>query len=277
MKAFKSPVGAQGATAEQFAIAQISDQFTRIFGLVVLIANLGCLASSIFAQSYDTLDVSLYNFQITAPTGNLNQGESATFYIHIGTESEPVSNAVGFDIELTLGTDASFPTDPDFDLSNSWLLPSGADTTEFRDADEGTVRLLADRNDSETATGHGELFAFTVQSNANGVPAASLVTGGGGLIMVDNVGYKTAPQAESVFSSNPVLYPNPCQARLKFDWKGGKPLKMHLVSMTGQLIEVPVSDMDAGVMEVSNLPSGMYQAVLQYPEGQQVRKVMINH
>lgn len=271
-----SPVGAQGAAADQNTFARTFDSALRIFGFVVLFANLFLLGSSLFGQSYDTLDASQCNFQIIAPYGTLNQGETATFYIKIGTETAQITDMVGFDIDLSLGSHAVIPSDPQFGIGESWFFsPSVADTQEAVDGDAGTVTLTGARTDTETPTGYGDLFAITLECNGNGISAASLITTGGGKITVDDLGYKTLTRAE-VTQPEPVLYPNPCRGQLNMNWNGEQPSAMYLVNQQGQPVFVSTTAIEMGTFDVSGLAPGLYHVVMNYPSGRVSRTVVIS-
>ncbi|MEM7040764.1 MAG: T9SS type A sorting domain-containing protein, partial [Bacteroidota bacterium] len=216
-------------------------------------------------------------FQIIAPGTVLNEGESATIQISVGTEETPVAQGMGFEIELEIGEDANFPTAPNLGFGNSWFFGAGTPYTSLA-LDEGNRTLTLVGNQSSGQSGFGTLFEITLEAQVNGVKAADLVADGGGWIIVDNIGFRT--MATENFATNtapdPVLYPNPCTDHVNFTWNGVPPRRVSLYDALGNRVgNMSPNQMSARQYPTEQLATGLYHVVLEYANYPLITKELI--
>ena len=160
MKTTTTLVGAPGASTNQKTIASSFPFSMRSLAILGILLPLVLMNFSAFSQTYDTLDVALFQTEIVSQSGTLMAGETATIYFHLGTKTGPVSRAVAFDIELDLGANTVLPVTPEFGIGNSWMLaPTSTDKSELSDTVSHSIRLVAERADSVAQSGYGEVFS----------------------------------------------------------------------------------------------------------------------
>ena len=264
-------------TSAQGAVVLPSDFAPRIHKnrVIPLVIFLVLLFGGVQAQSYSSLDVAQHDFKIIAPSGTLQAGETATFFIELGTSASPVSDAVAFDIELEIGAGAEFPAPGKMNINDSWVVnPTHANTQEIRKPAQRKLRLHAVRTDGNSQSGYGELFHIQLKAQVSGISADKLISSGGGLIIVEDIGYKQTPNAASAGNTS-TLYPNPCSSKLRMDWHGEVPESVQLVSNSGQLYSIPTQAVGEREWNTENLPSGLYKAVIRYGSADRETKTLV--
>lgn len=242
-----------------------------------LLTGLLCgFVGSGWAQTTTSLNVATQDFKILSPAGTLQAGESATYYIKLGSAAKPVSDAVAFDIELTLGAAAALPAPGKTSLSHCWIMaPTAANSRELASPAKHTLRLRAERTDGLGQTGYGELFRIELTSTVNGIPAEKLISSGGGLIIVEDIGYKRNPSALASNLPAPTLYPNPCAGQLRMDWHGEVPSQILLIDGQGKTQVIPQTALYAGSWNTENVAEGLYRLAIQYPNGEAVIRSLV--
>ena len=252
-----------------------SNESLRQSGRLLLLA-LTILLNTIHlnAQPYDTLDASTVHFEIIAPNVTLNQGETATINIEVGTASAPVNYAVEFDVELELGDDATFTSNPGYDLSSSWFYPLGnLDTTQSSNATARTVSLQGIR--SSNVSGHGILFQVTLEADRDGVEASDLVSGGGIHVLVEDLGFKR--HATALETTMPLkAYPNPASDLLNLELPKDSPATIALLNQQGQpVLRRDATSNQVQALSVGHLPRGIYILISEQAGQRQTQKIIL--
>jgi hypothetical protein len=226
------------------------------------------------AQYNDTLNIHDLGFQINAPNVILNQGETATLEIVLGSSAVPINDAIGFDIELELGENAVFPTQPEFLLDGSWFFPSASgDTIQHANASNGTIGLQGSQTSGQT--GHGRVFRIVLEASEDGVQAADLIAAAGGIVLVEDLGFKRAPILSDQ-SKELVLYPNPASDRLWIDFSEELPLALSLYDQQGkEVLSRQVAQLYEYGLSVGQLPRGTYLLVVRYLDRQDTRRIIL--
>ncbi|MCB9234620.1 MAG: T9SS type A sorting domain-containing protein [Bacteroidia bacterium] len=274
MKNVFSLAGAPCAPAKSSSVAQIIAFAPAIKRSVFLFLAISLIRSISLAQSPDTLDVSEFAFQVWTRAGVLNAGDTATFFIELGTAAETADDVVGFEINLTPGSSAEFPEEPNFELENSWLCsPAQAVTQTTSDQEENSIKFNVHRNDWTGQTGYGELFRIDLVCTQDNTPAENLVAGGGGMVLIDNIGFKHLEMTPE--KPLATLFPNPCSSTLHFSWGMDLPQRVDLVDMNGNSRPVSMNSIVSGNFEVAGMKEGIYQVVVQFERAREVHRLVI--
>lgn len=236
------------------------------------IAALFLLATPVFGQQIDTLDIAQFNLTLVSPAGTLQEGETATFELHVGTASASVDDAVGFDIDLTLHTNAVLPTSCAADITESWMLDASSTLETSTDSLQHSIRVQADRSGQGGISGYGELFRFTLTAAEDGTDPATMVSGGGLIMTVDNLGFKRRPEEVAPAFS---FYPNPCQGRLTLSADATQADALLLTDATGHVHQLPLHAVRAGQLDLSAFGPGWYYLTLRTGEQVQTKALRI--
>lgn len=234
----------------------------RFFILSLLFILFGMVG---YTQNNGDVSVDKYGFYILAPNKILTAGETVTLGIAVGSATRPLEKAKAFNLELNLAGASKIPAGADLDFSNSWFdnSTSIANGLVFS-ATETTLKLQA--SSAAVKDGHGLLFEITLKANKSGVNANALIQSGGGLITIEDIGFRKIPPTLEEESSL-VVYPNPCQDRLYMDWKGRSPTSVQCRDAQGKDVALlSQAQILKGEWDVSNLPKGIYIMVIQFPD-----------
>ena len=277
MKNQLSAVAVQGAVAgtesslPNSILAQINKtlrftglQAKKAFFFSIVLFNL--LSSSLIAQNSDTLDVDTFGFLILSPVKVLAPYESATVTILVGKSGNQVDGATDIDIELELDKEVLFPSAPALDLSNSWFFDTTSlDTTVSLDSANRKIAIAGHR--SVATSGYGQLYELTLVAGPNGIEANRMVKGGGGLVIVSDIGFKTSPIQENLSQEAPeaTLFPNPCHNMVNFDWQDNRPTSVTFYTTSGQVAATLSQNQIAlGTYATHSLSEGLYKVVMVY-------------
>ncbi len=263
-KLFDAAGPGAGAAKESFASSfQLPTAFVTckafIRQIVLLLLCGAAIFSPLLAQDTLQYDLADLGFEIVAPNVRLDSGETATFSVRT---TEAVKDAIAYRVALGLGASTAEPARGDFDFADAWF-PAGTPQLSW-----GGGEVVVDATTAVPTTGSGPLFQLTLESNADNVPAAQLIAGGGGhvLIVIEDIGFKQAP-APKTDTDGPVFFPNPCTTQLQFNWHGEVPTRATFYNLQGQaVLQLDPSQLELGRIEGLNLPTGRYQIVLESAE-----------
>lgn len=225
-----------------------------------------------WGQNYDTLAVTDCNFQILAPNRVLEKGEAVDLTLVVGNRNNPVYHAIAMDLTLKYDVGAVFPGAAPVGLNNSWFFDSGTrNPTTYLHSGTQSVQLVGLRSTSKT--GYGTVFTLTVVAGLAGTPANQLIKAGGGIIVVEDLGFKQFPTSFSIGTPplTPIAFPNPCQAKIGFNWQGNQPQTVICRDLTGKQVAIwEGAALASPTQDLSNLPKGLYVLTYGYT-GQSVR------
>lgn len=282
-----SAVAAQGAVAVQAPVRTFFNAFAQSFAkqnrrsrpfrpLLLLLVVTEIFATDTNAQSPDTLTIQTLGYQISAPNVTLNAGETATLELEAGTSTDPVSNAYSFSIDLELGEDAAFPTEDDVTFDGSWFF-SGVTPVTSVSLNAGNHSLTVEGSRTTAQTGSGKVFQIKLKAARSGIHAADLIKTAGGIITVEDAGFKRSPTAGTLTANTALAdcYPNPFKDKLYFDWHGSRPEKVLLYDLSGNIVQtLSQDDIETGKVLTNKLKPGLYLVVIQYkPQTQCIKKV----
>ena len=217
---------------------------TKAFALLLLLLLGGSI--DLKGQNGVNRDVTEYGFEITAPEVILNAGETAMITIEVGTPSTPVYDAMEFSIDLDLGDQAVLPQSNDLYDDLSWFFTSSPANLQLT-TDEANHSVTVTGDNSPYESGYGVLFQIEVEATTDGTNASDLIQDGGGMILVDEIGFKTRPV-------NPV-----------FD-TDAEP------SLSASLSDGEIADK---IMDARKLTDGIYNVVVLFADGiQKVKKIL---
>lgn len=243
-----------------------------LFSLLLLILFCGNGAK---AQNVDTLMVSTMGFSITGPNQILNQGETVTLDINLGTNATPVEFAREFDIYLELSSDAVFPSSPEVLTSNSWFFAGGMGEHSVS-SNSGTKTITVNGTNSNTPSGNGILFQITLEAAGDGIYTTDLIADGGGLIMIDDLAFKTVMSKDKALTALS-LYPNPSQDQFRINWNQTEPQSLAMYDQQGnRAMFQEFGQTPPTTFEVGHFNRGIYMLVIQYPDRQVVKKLLLH-
>ena len=109
------------------------------------------------------------------------------------------------------------------------------------------------------------------------VDAADLILSEGGIIMVDEAGFKTYLEIKPQDKVEVVAYPNPFQDRVNFQWGSEAPKQVILYSQQGdrvvQLSEAEIQN--ESLTNASSLISGIYVLKAIWKDGRETIKKLL--
>lgn len=240
-------------------IAQISQsKVWQIFSIFML-AWLS-MAFQANAQSYSEIDIAGMNPTIISPDVILNAGESAEFYIHIGTSTKPVENVVGFKLNIELSPNARLESTINPQV-NGWL---GFNTK----LTESTLPQHPEKFKLEYAktlanTGYGQILKIKIFCTTNQTHASRLVRSVGGLMIIDNLDARMGQFSANAIESQKV-YPNPGNGQFKISGNLENIQEMNICALNGTVLE---HFAPSNAFDISQLPSGCYLLEIKSLEG----------
>lgn len=227
---------------------------------------------SMKAQGGVNRSVSNYGFEISAPEGTLDSGESATITILVGSSSTPVNDALGFEIDLELGDHAIMPQASNVSYDGSWFFTGSPPYNDQFSTNSVEHSVTVSGTQSPAVSGYGTLFKIELTANVDNVEASSLVQDGGGMILVDEAGFKTAPSILEKEKPDFELYPNPSSDVVNFRWEGSQPEAVYIYDLQGkQVANLNPSEIQNGSYSIGDLLDGIYQVIVQGRDG--IRKI----
>ena len=239
---------------------------TRISLLVAVLFAFAGPKCFLFGQSTSTSDLANFTYSIDYPSQSLNQGESVTIRLLLGTVSQQVEDVVGFDLELELSEYAQLPNSVDLSMENSWLNTDvSLNDVSSVDDPTRTLHLEVNRSDNSGVTGYGEIVTVTLVSDIDNATPQMLVSSlHGGIMIEDNIEMKTE-LGEGLFTSELKVFPNPATHFINME--GLEPgSEYKLIDLSGNIVmEGMVSDEAIQALDVQSLSKGLY--VLKTPQG----------
>ncbi len=206
----------------------------------------------------------------------LDSGESAIFTIVVGTSETPVDNALEFEIDLNLGDHAELPQSSALSFDDSWFFPDPPPFSSQFNTHAGDHSATISGTQSPGISGHGNLFQIKLTSTVNGVEASNLIQDGGGMIMIDEVGFKMNPFSNSEEIVSVKIYPNPCAEKVQFNWGTNLPTEVIFLDMKGQTVaRLSSLDIKNGTFTTRNFPPGIYHVVVKDSSGNQTIKKLL--
>lgn len=255
-----------------FAFAPRLRQLILALGLLTFFA---CMSAAAIAQNTEYIAISQLSHSISYPSGTFDIGDSVTIEIHVGDAPAGVEDVLSMSLELHYTSNAKKPYLENLDLSTSWL-GSGCGLTNTSNIDDNKkiCYINALRDDGTATDGFGEIFTFTLISNANNVTAASLVASlDGGITAIDNVEMKV--HGGETLEEEPAVsfrfYPNPVQHELHLEGMNSNE-SFRIFNASGQVVRNGMADQSGSqTVSVSSLAAGLY--ILQTGSG--IRKRLI--
>ena len=171
------------------------------------------------------------------------------------------SQVTGFDIYFYLAPEIELPAFADLNCQNSWMITDP--TTELTleaSVNEQKVRLKATLNRSKL--GNGKFVSIELTALAGLIDPNRAVEHGGGIIMIENIGFKQADQFAGEDLAQPKGFPNPCLGKLNLDWGSGSGQTADLYDMQGNMvISIAQTEGQTGTMDLESIDAGTYQLV----------------
>lgn len=236
----------------------------RILFLCILL--LGIPFSQLVAQpQVNALDAGL---ELVTTQQTIPAGESPVFEVRIGESAPPLANVIGFDLEFELyaGIDPACI----LDFSGS-CLPASAQGTVLVSYTESTHTIQISLANAPSFTAGGLLFSMELGAVSGPVNADQVINSAGGFMIVEDIGFKLANDADAESGLQPVVFPTHCRGMLHFDWQGQQPESVMLVDVRGaQVVRVPEMAIQRGSWATAGLESGLYKVVVGYEAGQRV-------
>ena len=190
-----------------------------------------------------------------------NPGDHLSLDLELFPEALSGNKVTGFDIYFYLSADVKLPEFPDLDCQGSWMItdPETELTLEVS-ITEQKVRLKASLNSAKL--GNGKFIRIELTTLAGLIDPSRAVEHGGGIIMIENIGFKQADQFAGDAVAPPQGYPNPCSEKLNLDWGIGKGQTAALYDMQGKMVAtIAQNDESLTVMDLTGVDAGTYQLV----------------
>lgn len=232
--------------------------FISAFKLLVIALTflpISLVFNNISAQSYQEVPMENYGISIQSPTQYLQTGEKATIHIELGSLSNTISDAAGFDMQIQLGTNTAF----DAAAAEGWINAAGGKlTVEYL---ESTQQLNLSFDANALQNGFGKVLALELTATSSNVDASKMVNSATGLMIIDNLDARWA----QISNNNHIqAYPNPFQSQIMFEGGLDKLNGVEVRNLQGQLVAQsgPVRNLDLG-----HLSTGSYLLRLQLQDG----------
>jgi hypothetical protein len=266
MKQSKIAVQVQGACAE-------GNTFVQKFALVLFIL----LASFTlgFCQNLDTISVDQFAYSIEYPEGTITEGDTVELILHLGTEANSLESAAEFDIDIDLSSIAGYVEAPPVNYEESWFGSDGnLDKDISTDSALGRISIQGVRHEGQLISGWGELLRIKVVAGEDANEAAELVSGSGGIVMIDNLEMKGAA-AEAVADAGRdcmewLLYPNPATDRVRVEAAKAGEMLVDLIAPSGGVVFAG-KPLEQGAMDIdldgAGLAPGIYLIQIRNNEG----------
>ena len=255
-------VDVQGTSAPQTSFS--SDLTAKIgsWGFLVVIFLLLLSATGAFSQNYDSLSTSAYHYEIIAPSGLLDQGESAVFEVHLGTSSTPVEDLIGLDLQFTLSDQVDVSATPSANPTGDWELETPV--VDQSNPNQPLLSISADPANNEASSQSELLLTITLTANEDGTDPTTMITDGGGLLIIVDAGFKRPILTQE--EKKPLFYPNPCQGNLKFQFGDTAPEQVILLDGSGHQIQLTQQALTQQQADLSGMKPGIYYLIMVYPD-----------
>lgn len=231
-------------------IAQFSRSTTTKTSLILLLM-MTMFGVQIQAQTYSEISLSDFNPVLISPDNVLDAGESAEFYIQIGTATEPIKNVAGFKLDIELGPDAKIESTINPTVVG-WLVSTSKMEESTDPTQPENFNLKYEK--STSATGSGQILKFKVVSTSNQIHASRLVKNVGGIMIIDNLDARMG-QFTSTQSEKPKVYPNPSNGHFQLSGHVNDIKEMTLRSIDGSEIK---KFAPSNAIDITNVPNGCY-------------------
>lgn len=213
-------------------------------------------SGNLFGQNNGTLGLANFEhaFQVNGPSPHTPEIE-----FQLGTATSPAAHVLGFKITLFLPDLQVAGNDLELDLTRSWIgnaseLEVGLACT---DSLHGTrIDIYARRKDGMARSAYGTAFELRLIGQSLDLTSA---VDGGGLVMVENIDFKQAPEFGNPETSGTAIrvYPNPSTDEVHINLGTAGACEAQLLDAQGQL-HVHIHFVNQGRLELREFPRGMY-------------------
>lgn len=184
--------GTNYALAAKRSYASLKNTTLSILVLIISLFSL-CMA-----QSTSWKSISNFAHEFHLPDTTINTGDTVTLQVKLGTSASPVAYAHAADLTIELSEDAEMPESFEVDLTGSWLFDdSNVQTTTSLNFSERKLLILAERTDNISREGNGLILSIRLVSAEDNVNAQDLIVASGGIILVENVDMRIAPETNA--------------------------------------------------------------------------------
>ena len=148
---------------------------------------------NVYGQSPKWIDLVAGQWEIDAPEGLFDSGDTIEYTLLLGDVNSPMNNLIAIELQLDLADYASPPSPFYLDTTGSWMFEgTELDYSIDYTANLGRLDIIAERQDGSSASGDGKAFNFRLICSRNNIEAADLILDDGGIILVENIELKTA-------------------------------------------------------------------------------------
>lgn len=284
MRKFNAAAAAQGACAANgIAMPNSKGNFglhhsqnlpksiLRLCFLFLLGITISTMATK--AQGLDTLLANDLGLYVTSESGFIESGETAILHIELGNNESVVNNAIAFSIDLKIDQDAIMSINPAVSIASSWFFdPTNANLGVAVDLSTRTITLSGFTTNA--VSGFGNVLDISIEAGPDGIYANQIVNSTGGIVIIENIGFKRPQEFLETESS---VYPNPFNSTLNFDWGTTTPSSVQVFNQQGILIaKLSQDQISMGKWYAPEIPSGLYHVVIESKDSRSTFKVLKN-
>lgn len=232
----------------------------------IFLAGYMFIGSTLWAQQVNSVDVS----QMGGGFNSLgNFGDTLKFQFRLGTEAQPVQNAVGYSIQFNFPELASPPTHIGVMVDGTWLAVDDPAIEPDWAFDPTTHSLSLDylRSDGVPKSGNGVVAHIYLIREGGFSNSENVIELDGGVVMVENMDLRIgSPQLTNR------IYPNPTEGWIRVEVDEPDDCELQIWDIYGQILFTQPCNYHQDI-DLSYFPRGCYWLALKSANGQWVRKV----
>lgn len=268
MKSFNYLRSESGTSFFCFDLRFVHKLPRTLCAMYVFLACVG-MENPLWSQNYLNLDAGEEGLSISCPSLLLNEGDTVLVDLLLGNAGSPIANAAGFEIWLELTDEVQLVPLPKASPGNGWTQVN----TSF-DPSLGHLLVTAPVAENTIHSQSGKLCSLSLVATQDSVHADSLIEAFGGILIIENIGFKRHLVTVSPVQSQFQVYPNPATDQIHFAFEGPEPKEIRIIGPKGQVIKV-TQQSHFRETDLRHLPSGLYRAVAVYDTQQKVQSFVL--
>lgn len=236
-------------------------------GKVLVVAGI-CLclllSGKLHGQTYASKEIKDLGLTIETSHATLMEGQVAEITISVGSATQRVSRAIGFELWVDLSDYGTLLPSLSPDMQGSWMSATNCVLAESHDP-LNPKRYCFRYRRTAAVDGSGWVLKFQVRASKDNVDAAKIILAAGGIMQIDNLDLR---QANPSLRPAIEVWPNPASAsnRLVSVRCGGEaPAALVLSNLNGQS---STSFDPSQPMDLQNFASGTYLLLISSQDGQ---------